>query len=361
MRGLISALLLTALEKELQKASGKKDLRLAECFDLIAGTSTGGVLALLLTTPDLNDPRRPRYSASAAFDMFHTYLPLIFRNIRNKGGQGLFGEKYDGRSLLMHIRMACGNTRMSQLVCPCLITSYDLKLQQATFFCSHDHFDADTCARFNLIAEEHGKPDWYVRDISRATSAAPVFFDPASIRPADSPEGGPESPAQEFLDGGLFANNPSICAYAEVREKWVGNMGIKDMMTVSVGTGESAQDIRPGGYLSGWGGGLGLINLLLGAATESTHFAMQRIYSTALMDNYYRFNWPLGDDIPLDAASEQNMERLLIIATEKDQPPQRSKYKTWSEMGSRTANYLPPAIQRELREVAAKLLRQDRA
>src|SRR4249919_3567713 len=72
IRGVIPATLLA----EIEKRTGK---RIAETFDLIAGTSTGGILALGLTTPDSNDASKPRYTAEDLVGMYAEKGSAIFR------------------------------------------------------------------------------------------------------------------------------------------------------------------------------------------------------------------------------------------------------------------------------------------
>ena len=64
IRGLIPAQVLTVLETKLQKASGNPDARIADYFDLVAGTSTGGILTCIYLCPDEATGRaRPRGGA----------------------------------------------------------------------------------------------------------------------------------------------------------------------------------------------------------------------------------------------------------------------------------------------------------
>src|SRR5690606_26960734 len=65
IRGLIAARILVTLEAKLQARTGNPDTKLADYFDLIAGTSTGGILACVYLYPE-GDTGRPRYSAVAA-------------------------------------------------------------------------------------------------------------------------------------------------------------------------------------------------------------------------------------------------------------------------------------------------------
>lgn len=78
IRGIVPAQVLVTLEKKLQRASGNPDLRVADCFDLVAGTSTGGILACLHLCPQASSPTRPRYSAEEALHFYLGRGPDIF-------------------------------------------------------------------------------------------------------------------------------------------------------------------------------------------------------------------------------------------------------------------------------------------
>ena len=68
--GIIPGQILIAVEKMIQDHTGNPNARLADFFDLIAGTSTGGILSCLYLIPDPADPRKPRYSAAEAVNIY---------------------------------------------------------------------------------------------------------------------------------------------------------------------------------------------------------------------------------------------------------------------------------------------------
>ncbi|KAH9323737.1 hypothetical protein KI387_018376, partial [Taxus chinensis] len=75
VRGLIPAQALQFLEAKLQELDGA-EARLADYFDIIAGTSTGGLLTAMLASP--NAHKRPLFSAKEVTDFYLQRLPLIF-------------------------------------------------------------------------------------------------------------------------------------------------------------------------------------------------------------------------------------------------------------------------------------------
>ncbi|HTB32442.1 MAG TPA: patatin-like phospholipase family protein, partial [Bacteroidia bacterium] len=78
IRGVLPATFLSALEEKLQETTGDKDFRLAQYFDLIAGTSTGGLLACMYLTPDDNNALIPKYTARQALEFYFGYGDSAF-------------------------------------------------------------------------------------------------------------------------------------------------------------------------------------------------------------------------------------------------------------------------------------------
>lgn len=75
LRGIIPATVLACLESKLQEFDGK-DVRLADYFDVIAGTSTGGLVTTMITAPDENN--RPLYAAKDIVPFYLKHSPKIF-------------------------------------------------------------------------------------------------------------------------------------------------------------------------------------------------------------------------------------------------------------------------------------------
>ncbi len=94
-----------------------------------------------------------------------------------------------------------------------VVVSIESKLQQKS-----GNPDARITDYFDLIfdqidARKYPAEDYFIKDIARARSAAPSYFEVAKIYSLTN-----ESYA--LMDGGVFANNPALCAYAEVRNKF---------------------------------------------------------------------------------------------------------------------------------------------
>jgi len=298
IRGIIPGQILISLEKKLQIASGNPDARIADFFDLIAGTSTGGILTCALLCPDRpHNSGRPRFTAAEAVDIYlergnEIFNVSIWQAIQSLGG--LAEEKYSARELEKALRDYFGDIWLSQLLKPCLITAYDLKEQRARFFTQHDS------ARDNL-------PDFLVRDVARAASAAPTYFEPPRLRSSIGE-------AIPLIDGGVFANNPALCAYAEVRAK-LSRAGAEGMALLSLGTGYGRKKKFEYNAVKTWGKIewiKPLIDIMMSGVSETVDFQLKQLFDSAgKPDQYLRINDRLRQADPdMDDASEQNLARL---------------------------------------------------
>ena len=129
IRGILPGQVLVMLERILKKETGKADARIAEYFDLIAGTSTGGILACILLAPD-DTKKRPQFSASEAVDLYLERGDEVFDLSlwqRIKSGGGLLDEKYSADGLMEALERATGgyllrNEDMKKRVDPSILS-----------------------------------------------------------------------------------------------------------------------------------------------------------------------------------------------------------------------------------------------
>ncbi|HEU5213929.1 MAG TPA: patatin-like phospholipase family protein [Gaiellaceae bacterium] len=209
IRGVLPATLLA----EIEKRTGK---RIAEMFDLIAGTSTGGILALGLTKPDPADETKPQYTAQELIGMYEEKGHVIFGltlGHRLITLFGLFGSKYAVRGLDETLLGYFGDARLKDAIAEVLITSYDLESRDSWFLARHK-------------AREDAKAnDFPMVHVARATSAAPTYFRPERLS---------DDPPTAMIDGGVHSNNPAMCAWVESVKLY----GQQDVVVVSLGTGQ---------------------------------------------------------------------------------------------------------------------------
>src|SRR5215210_2397737 len=191
IRGLIPALVLAEIERRTGRAT-------ADMFDLVAGTSTGGILACGLTRPGPDG--RPLRSAEELAELYRTEGPRIFsRSLlkRVSSLEGLVDERYDDEGLNRALAAYLGDARLRDALCDVFITAYEVEDRFAFFFRSSR-------------ARTDDEYDFSMAEAARATSAAPSYFEPVEVTDAAGARTYP------LIDGGVFAVNPAMCAYAEV-------------------------------------------------------------------------------------------------------------------------------------------------
>ncbi|MBJ7608943.1 MAG: patatin-like phospholipase family protein [Candidatus Dormibacteraeota bacterium] len=208
IRGVIPGTVLAAIEQ----TTGRP---IAELFDVIAGTSTGGILACGLTAPD--GQGKPRFSASALVDMYVNEGSRIFPHHALQNIEALVDEKYPVTGLETVLHKYVGESLLSETVTEIFVTAYDVERRKPKFFRSQDAKQDPT----------RNPPLWMV---ARATSAAPTYFEPFKLQGASSGE------YEALVDGGVFANNPAMCAYVD-GSSGPGQVRPDDMFLVSLGTG----------------------------------------------------------------------------------------------------------------------------
>jgi patatin-like phospholipase/acyl hydrolase len=302
IRGIIPGQVLIEVERKLQQASNNPGARIADYFDLVAGTSTGGILTCIYLCPDRSQPPRPLFSAQEAVDLYFERGDEIFdipiwHKVKSAGG--LLDEKYPADGLEEALEDYLGDMKLSELLRPCLVTAYDIKNRKAHFFRQHR-------------AAVKPNREFLVRDACRATSAAPTFFECARAK-SDANKSFP------LIDGGVFANNPALCAYAEARGL-EGQPTAREMAILSLGTGavnksydyKSAKDwgaaewIRP------------VIDIMMSGVAETVDFQLRQIYRAVnAEDQYLRIQLDLPPrNAEMDNAEQENLDELRDLGIE---------------------------------------------
>ncbi len=316
IRGLVPALVLDALEQ----TTGRP---VHQLFDVVAGTSTGGILALGLTCPAPGDAARARYRASdlaemyrkrgatiftkerlwAAIDGWVNDIPFVTKLAkvaglpRDEDVHDLVRPKYPETGRSNVLREYLGGTPLRAALTRIFVTSYDTERRMPTFFVSR--------------AEDESEDDFHAaigRDVSMvdaalATSAAPTFFPPHRVH----------LPKRDysFVDGGMFANNPTGLAHAFLRRT-----DCDGDLIVSLGTG-SMERAFPYAQIREWGAlqwATPSLKIMLDGQTEAVAVAMRRSLPAG---SYYRFQSLLersGTSDDPDDASLANLARMEHMA-----------------------------------------------
>jgi len=135
IRGILPGVILAYLEQQLQEKTGNMVAHLCDYFDLLAGTSTGGILTCMYVTPDDDD--NPKFSAQDAVDLYLKNGSRIFsiplgRRIMN--WFGLFEAKYPVVNIEHILHTYLGEAKLSQALKPCMITAYEIFQRKTVFF-----------------------------------------------------------------------------------------------------------------------------------------------------------------------------------------------------------------------------------
>ncbi|KAF8394053.1 hypothetical protein HHK36_020255 [Tetracentron sinense] len=207
IKGIIPGIILAFLESELQKLDGE-DARLADYFDVIAGTSTGGLLTAMIATPDENN--RPVFAANEIYDFYYEHGPKIFPQDIDKISNMLKGPIYDGEYLHTIIKEKLGS-----------------KLLHETL---------------TNVVKNYPLLDASLSDICIGTSAVPIYLPAHYFETKDS-----DGVVREFnlIDGVFAANNPVLIAVGEVMEgimrgstefSTIEPLGYDKFLVISLGT-----------------------------------------------------------------------------------------------------------------------------
>jgi patatin-like phospholipase/acyl hydrolase len=179
--------------------------------DLIAGTSTGGILALGLAA-GLTPKEMGRLYEESSTTVF---ADSVWDDIRDLGQ--LTGADYSNEPLKQAILDLIGEITLGDLQKRVLISSFDLDnepQEPGTLRTWKPKF-------FHNFPGEESDADERVVDVALRTSAAPAFF----------------PIYQGYIDGGMVANNPSMCALAQALHPETGGQKLRQVTLLSMGTG----------------------------------------------------------------------------------------------------------------------------
>jgi patatin-like phospholipase/acyl hydrolase len=264
IRGLIPARVLEEIERRCGRPAG-------ELFDLVAGTSTGAIIACALTKPQpLPAERIARIYLDEGPEIFSRSL---IKRITSVGG--LIDERYASDGLLTSLRRHFGEHRLADARPAIMLTAYDIVGRSAL-----------------LLRNDR---DMSMVDAAHGSSAAPSYFEPAQVGKL------------ALVDGGVFATNPAMVAYAELAA--AGRREEVDLV-VSLGTGSHTRRL-PYETARGWGRlewARPLIDVVFDGVADSVDFALEQLLPEG---RYVRLQVPLDEASDnLDDASDRNLEAL---------------------------------------------------
>ncbi len=313
IRGIIPATVMVHIEERLKYFSNNPDARIADYFDMIVGTSTGAILGCYYLVPD------PKFTAQRALNLYVNKGYEIFNQSKKNGLLGvrqLFdATKFNPKNIERIFKEELGDLKLNDLIKPCIVTTYDMISGSSVFFSSRDN---------------QSENDFYLRDVLRSTSAAPTYFPPAVIK--NLAEKNEKLATMVNLDGGVFANNPALCAYAEVRSKnsklFESDIKSDKMMMLSIGTGAIPSTYEATKKPGDWGvvkWAKSAPDIMMDGALDTVNYQIKKIFGVDddknYSDNFVRVdfptklrkkdnqgNYPYSSD--MSDASPENIEKL---------------------------------------------------
>lgn len=298
IRGILPAMILQEMEKRLRQRTGIADARIADYFDMIAGTSAGGMLACSM----LYNYKGQKMDCSKAVELFENGGPIIFKKNGFNKLRRLVDSQYPAKNIENVLKDIFGDSKISEAETEGLITAYDITNREAVLF------DTES-------AKKDKKRDYRLRDIARATSAAPTYFPAAEIMSMGSTK-------KCLVDGGIFANDPSLCAVIEAKKKiWPetnNSPKIHDMYVVSIGTGRVSKSYVYA-KAKGWGlisWALPVIDILQSSGAEVISYQVKKLFEAEdCLSQYARLTPEIGKaSEDMDDGSEKNIEALKASA-----------------------------------------------
>ncbi|EOY10975.1 Phospholipase A 2A, IIA,PLA2A isoform 2 [Theobroma cacao] len=372
VRGIIPATILAFLESELQKLDGK-EARIADYFDFIAGTSTGGLVTAMLSSPDPDDPSNRPFSAGKILQFYFAESANIFPQkpkqprhidemsrlehavnqfVQSMGSipedeygrerlrfmfpdcrslidlvvrlwKFVFDPKFNGEKLKEVVEEKVGDRRLSETLTNVIIPSFDIKLLQTVVFST-------------LKAARDDLEDAPLQDVCLSTSAAPYYL------PLHKFEINSVNRSRNFnmVDGGVAANNPTLLALSEVAKEMsldgkaqcLDNMDCSKFLVLSLGTGSSKRNNKLEIVNENWGplrwlwgdNGIPFLDVLMNAIDAMVDIYLSAFFRGASFeDNYLRIQTDSLNDseIGMDNSNLENLQNLENIGNELLEKP----------------------------------------
>jgi patatin-like phospholipase/acyl hydrolase len=284
IRGLLTSILLERLEA-LQPG-------IVEKSDLIAGTSIGGIMALALAAgfSAAEFTRSLEASGTAVFSPSHP-------STEKRPGETT--ALYANSNLQAALTMIFGEKTLADLPKKVLVAAFDLDSKAQGGLGSFRTWKPKFFHNFPGLGSDGEEK---VVDVALRTSAAPIYF----------------PIYQGFVDGGVVAKNPAMCALAQAIDPDTGDQNLEDIVILSIGTGQNANFLELGEGDDGnwgmnqWSQDTRLLNVTWGNDVSLVNFQCGRF----LGERYQRLDPILSESIYLDDFAQ--LRRLVAVARQED-------------------------------------------
>jgi uncharacterized protein len=262
IRGVFPAHILSCISERL-------GIKVVEHFDMIAGTSTGSIIAAAIACKI--EPKEVvslyKKNCSDIFASINSWWPEKIRLV--------FHSRYNNKRLQEILKDKFGEVKLGDIRIPLIIPATDIG-----------------CGGVHVFKSNYSKdfirdPQVLLRDAVLASCSAPLFFDPTNVN--------------EYLlaDGGLWANNPSLAATIDARRRL--NIKLADIRILSLGTGHAktyygVNTNKEWGLIRGWKGS-DLIDLIMSLQAQSIHNYLQLLLHE---DQLLRLDFESDRPLPMD-------------------------------------------------------------
>ena len=282
IRGILAARLLQAMQES----------SIFPKFDLISGTSTGGIIACGLASG---------VPAKTIVDLYEQHGTEVFDKWAL--GENALQPKFRPGALESRLQATFGATRLSQVTSELLIPSYCVQLP-CPVDSDGDGVPESASSWFfkSWVAREKPDYDWPLWHVARCTSAAPTYFPTMEIKD------------HWMIDGGVFANNPADCALADAGDLWPDDT----IKILSIGTGSKVKALN-GQDTAGWGilgWAPNMPDVFMDGMADKTSYVTAKLMRRLFGDgSFLRCDIALADvDTAFDDASPENIAALQNLA-----------------------------------------------
>lgn len=285
-RGLYTAHILAEYEK-------RADKPIAQCFDLIAGTSIGGILALGLALEVPAKKIRDKFIERGACIFSNRPKPKgVLGNIRDIA-RFVSKPKYDGKALRKTIEEILGaDTNLGMVTHRVIVPAINMTTGAVQVFKTPHH---------KTFVRDH---ELRMVDIAMATSAAPTIFPMARVG------------MWHFVDGGMFANAPDFCALHEANHFL--DVERDDVQVLSIGTTTTRYSLaNSSGANFGafhWLAGGRLLSTMISAQQQLTEFTLAHLLKDRFIRVDQQQSHEQAEELGLDVATKNARETILGLA-----------------------------------------------
>jgi uncharacterized protein len=258
VRGIFGAALLAALERDL-------DVDVVDHFDLVVGTSTGGILALglgaAITPAEILE----------FYERHHRQIfanPLRWRNLRQ-----IWRAKYSTDRLERPLRQVFGDRLLGSSRVPLVISTYNVGVNAVCLLKTPHH---------QRLRRDYRLPMW---EVALATAAAPTYF--PAVRLGEGRD--------RLVDGGIWANNPTLVGIAEAISLFGRQLSEIKVLNVGTLTGVQTRHAKlDHGGLAAWGRKPHLVSVLLDAQSAGVLGQAEHLIGS---QNLFRLDAVAPDDL----------------------------------------------------------------